>query len=158
MSRVTSESLSLAFAVSVIDLAMYGLVYSGDAMLAGNFGLGEATKVGGTEVIARLYFLQLPVQIVLLSLSYRWLRRAFMPVSVLVACVSSFFIFAVVTGFGPSNYARFFLLECTIFGCHVSPGLAVLTSSGTAAGLVWLIARPYDSPNSGLHGGAPHGG
>ena len=79
--------LLFAFALTALDLATYGLLFTAHAALIKGFSLADSAQVGGIQVFFRVVYLQVPLQIAALAFAFKKIRAPGYTVAILCAVV-----------------------------------------------------------------------
>ncbi len=117
--------------LTAIDIAFFGLAYLAHGLLVRGFELTPAATTAGYAVLWRVFYVQLPLQMLLLWVLYKKWPRAGLGLTVLTALVA-FAVPASIYFGGPQNVLKLF--EPTLVDSALGEGFVLLLSVGVG----WL--------------------
>ncbi|MEZ5492006.1 MAG: hypothetical protein R3F50_17095 [Gammaproteobacteria bacterium] len=135
--------LLFAFTLTVLDVAIYGLMFSSHAFFVKGFSISSAAAVGGYQVIFRVVYLQAMLQLAAICLAYRYLRSPGY-IAVIVCAVISFLAVAL-TVLNANLITVWVLFSPNIVSWELAEGFVLLLSvtvSWLATAVIWPIRAP----------------
>ena len=141
------EYFLVPFAVSVIDLAIFSVIYSIHVIIFKEFSLNEAMKVGGYAAVSRIVYGQFIFQMAILGLIYYFTKSLKYIATVAISTLSliaSYLIFL-----GEVNLLPLFN---PLYLNSMGAGFAIVLSTSSA----WLIYKymfENSAPNKSLKNG-----
>jgi len=135
------EYFWIPLAVSIVDLAIFGFIYSIHSMFFKEFPLNDALKVGGTAVLIRIIYGQFILQTISLCLIYYFNKSLkFLP-TVVISSLSLIASFAIILG-----KVNVLLIFKPIHLNNIGAGFAIIISI-TVAWLAYKYLYKRNTPN-----------